>query len=147
MIYSQIILAVLPNKKEGGRYLRTGWHAFCLEYHRTSALNQRQAVHPIVKGMHPMQLSEQRSDRAAGNQQINRPMKIQTREKPSRCPWCGSQKIAFMLRGMPVFFPDLEHILDGGGLVIGSRKAGQEGPTWQCTECYAQFYRDVPEEN
>ncbi len=93
-----------------------------------------------------MQLSEQGSDPAPDNQRIAHPMKIHTRDKPSRCPWCGSQKIAFMLRGMPVFFPDLEHTLDEGGLVIGSRKAGREGPTWQCTECYAQFYRDDREE-
>ena len=94
-----------------------------------------------------MQASEQGYERAAHKRQIDRQMKIQTRKKPSRCPWCGSQKIAFMLRGMPVFFPDLEHTLEGGGLVIGSRKGGQEGPTWQCTECYAQFYRDEQEES
>jgi hypothetical protein len=48
-----------------------------------------------------------------------------------------------MLNGMPVFFPDLENALDdGGGLVVGSRKGHPEGPTWQCTECYAQFFRE-----
>ena len=93
-----------------------------------------------------MQLSEQGSGRAPDNQRTAHPMKIQTRNKPSRCPWCGSQKIAFMLRGMPVFFPDLEDTLDDGGLVIGSRQARGEGPTWQCTECYAEFYRDEQKE-
>jgi hypothetical protein len=52
-------------------------------------------------------------------------------------------KIALMLNGMPVFFPELEQALDdGSGLVIGSGRGDTDGPAWQCTECYAQFFRD-----
>ena len=89
-----------------------------------------------------MQLSERGSAISPTHFHFDQTMKLPTREKPSHCPWGGSTKIAFLLRGMPVFLPELESALDGGGLVIGSRVGGEEGPTWQCTECYAQFFRD-----
>jgi len=73
---------------------------------------------------------------------IDHTMKMQAREKPQSCPWCGSKKIALLLRGMPVFLPELEHALDGGGIGIGNLKSDSEEPAWQCTECYAQFFRD-----
>ena len=92
-----------------------------------------------------MPLREHGSPNDSQDIRMDHQMKLRTRHKPSHCPWCGSRKIAFMLSGMPVFFPDLEQALDdGGGLVVGGRNNG-EGPTWQCTECYAQFFRDRPE--
>jgi hypothetical protein len=42
---------------------------------------------------------------------------------------------------MPVFLPELEQALDGGGIAIGNLKSDSEEPAWQCTECYAQFFR------
>lgn len=73
--------------------------------------------------------------------QIDGDMKLRTRYKPSRCPWCGSEKIALMLNGMPVFIPELEGALEGDGIGNRSRRENEQ-PAWQCTECYAQFYRD-----
>ena len=74
---------------------------------------------------------------------IDHTMKIQAREKPKSCPWCGSQKIALLLRGMPVFIPELEHALDGGGIAIGNLPSDSDEPAWQCTDCYAQFFREL----
>ena len=62
-----------------------------------------------------------------------------------RCPWCGSEKIALLLSGMPVFIPELENALDGGGIAIGSLKSGRDEPAWQCTDCCAQFFRESPD--
>ncbi|MEE4263284.1 MAG: hypothetical protein V2I56_11375 [Desulfobacteraceae bacterium] len=73
---------------------------------------------------------------------IDHTMKMQAREKPKNCPWCGSNKIALLLRGMPVFLPELEYALDGGGIAIGNLPSDSDEPAWQCTECYAQFFRE-----
>jgi hypothetical protein len=73
---------------------------------------------------------------------IDHTMKMQAHEKPKSCPWCGSTKIALLLRGMPVFLPEMEQALDGGGIAFGNLKADSEEPAWQCTDCYAQFFRD-----
>jgi len=70
-------------------------------------------------------------------------MKMRTHRKPSHCPWCGSTKIALLLRGMPVFIPEMENALDGGGIAVGSFNNQNDGPAWQCTDCCAQFYRDA----
>ena len=74
--------------------------------------------------------------------QVEPTMKMRTQRKPSQCPWCGSAKIALLLSGMPVFLPELENALDGGGIAIGNLGKEGDGPAWQCTECCAQFFRD-----
>jgi len=74
--------------------------------------------------------------------QVEPTMKMRTRRKPSQCPWCGSAKIALLLSGMPVFLPELETALDGGGIAIGNLGKEGDAPAWQCTECCAQFFRD-----
>ena len=61
--------------------------------------------------------------------------------KPSSCPWCGSQRIAIYLAGMPVYIPELEEELDNGALDFSEEKSEKSGPSWQCTECGAQFFR------
>jgi hypothetical protein len=43
---------------------------------------------------------------------------------------------------MPVFIPELEQALDGGGIAIGNLPSGCDEPAWQCTDCYAQFFRE-----
>jgi hypothetical protein len=68
-------------------------------------------------------------------------MKMRTSEKPTHCPWCGSAKIALLLSGMPVFIPELEQALDGGGIALGNLSSGGDTPAWQCTDCCAQFFR------
>jgi len=72
-------------------------------------------------------------------------MKLRTAEKPRHCPWCGSDKIALLLSGMPVFIPELENALDDGGIAIGNLEKGADQPAWQCTDCCAQFFRDMPD--
>ena len=82
------------------------------------------------------------SSSEANDIRIDAAMKMRTRRKPSHCPWCGSVKIALLLRGMPVFIPELESALDNGGIAIGSFKNRSDDPAWQCTDCCAQFFRD-----
>jgi predicted RNA-binding Zn-ribbon protein involved in translation (DUF1610 family) len=68
--------------------------------------------------------------------------KLKSRNKPSSCPWCGSNRIAIVLAGMPVFIPELEGELDRGAMAFVGHDKGQRGAAWQCTECGAQFFRD-----
>jgi hypothetical protein len=90
-----------------------------------------------------MEITTSSSSQEANDISIDPAMKIRTHQKPSNCPWCGSTKIALLLSGMPVFIPELENALDGGGIAIGSFNSGSEGPAWQCTDCCAQFFRDA----
>lgn len=83
----------------------------------------------------------------SSDRQADPTMKIITSEKPTQCPWCGSTKIALLLSGMPVFIPDLDNDLDSGGIAIGNPKNRANAPAWQCTGCFAQFYREQRRSN
>ncbi|MDJ0854894.1 MAG: hypothetical protein QNI88_06775 [Desulfobacterales bacterium] len=67
---------------------------------------------------------------------------MKSENKPSVCPWCGSHRIAIMLGGMPVYIPEMERELDNGDIQMGCAAGSFEEPTWQCTECGAQFFRE-----
>ena len=66
---------------------------------------------------------------------------LKANHKPSSCPWCGSQRIAIFLAGMPVYIPELEEELDTSAMTHSEEQAENSDPSWQCTECGAQFYR------
>ena len=66
---------------------------------------------------------------------------LKAKFKPSSCPWCGSQRIAIFLAGMPVYIPELEDELDSGTIDFSEKQTDNNGPSWQCTECGAQFFR------
>ncbi|MCD6580223.1 MAG: hypothetical protein J7K90_00340 [Desulfuromusa sp.] len=63
------------------------------------------------------------------------------RRKPHKCPECGSTRIATILYGMQAFTDDLQEKLDQGNVVLGGCSFAKDGPTWQCTECNAVFYK------
>ena len=63
--------------------------------------------------------------------------------KPSTCPWCGSRRIAILLGGMPVYIPELENELDQSETDMHGLPKSDRNPTWQCTECGAQFFRKL----
>jgi len=90
-----------------------------------------------------MDITEHASPKIPAYIDIDHTMKMRTREKPHSCPWCGSEKIAILLSGMPVFIPELDNALDGGGVAIGSLNSGNDEPAWQCTDCCAQFFRET----
>ena len=78
---------------------------------------------------------------------VDQAMRMKTPQKPQRCPWCGSMKIAIMLNGMPIFIPELEQDLDNGGLALGNSDSSENEPAWQCTDCCAQFFREDPDKS
>ncbi len=67
---------------------------------------------------------------------------LKSEHKPSTCPWCGSRRIAIVLGGMPVYIPELENDLDSGQSETGNGSNAKNTPSWQCTECGAQFFRE-----
>ena len=48
-----------------------------------------------------------------------------------------------MLCGMPVYIPELENELDKSETDVHGLPKSKGDPTWQCTECGAQFFRDI----
>ena len=69
--------------------------------------------------------------------------KLKSQKKPSACPWCGSHRIAIVLGGMPVYIPELENELDNGQRHENELPGTISDPSWQCTECGAQFFREL----
>ncbi len=67
---------------------------------------------------------------------------LKSQNKPSNCPWCGSRRIAIVLGGMPVYIPEMEEELADGDSAIVEQPGDQAAPSWQCTECGAQFFRE-----
>jgi hypothetical protein len=84
---------------------------------------------------------------AATAQDANRQDRIlKSRAKPTTCPWCGSHRIAIILDGMPVYIPEFENELAEGQKHMNPNDSPRHRsqPSWQCTECGAHFYRDLP---
>ena len=69
--------------------------------------------------------------------------RLKAKQKPSNCPWCGSQRIAIVMGGMPVYIPELENELDQSQTDMNGLPKITTDPNWQCTECGAQFYREL----
>lgn len=68
---------------------------------------------------------------------------LKSKNKPTVCPWCGSQRIAIVIGGMPVYIPEMEEDLDNGESYNHDMPKGTNAPSWQCTECGAQFFREL----
>jgi DNA-directed RNA polymerase subunit RPC12/RpoP len=74
---------------------------------------------------------------------LNLERKLKSASKPPACPWCNSRRIAIVLGGMPVYIPELESELDNSETSIHGLPKSNGDPTWQCTECGAQFFREM----
>jgi predicted RNA-binding Zn-ribbon protein involved in translation (DUF1610 family) len=68
---------------------------------------------------------------------------IRSRKKPHKCPECGSWRIAGILYGMPSMDARLERDLEAGRIVLGGCVVTDPDPTWQCTDCGTQIYRET----
>jgi ribosomal protein L37AE/L43A len=55
--------------------------------------------------------------------------------RPSRCPSCGSARVARILYGLPAWDADLERALDSGRVVLGGCCVEPSSPAWQCRDC------------
>ena len=66
---------------------------------------------------------------------------VRVKQKPSKCPKCGSQKIAKILYGMPAYSTKLRKDMDEGKIVLGGCCIGMDDPVWKCVDCKLDIYR------
>jgi predicted RNA-binding Zn-ribbon protein involved in translation (DUF1610 family) len=67
--------------------------------------------------------------------------RFEARDKRTKCPKCGSIRIARYLYGMPMMSEQLQADLDTGRIVIGGCEITGDDPAWKCLECETEIYR------
>lgn len=64
--------------------------------------------------------------------------RITARRKPRSCPRCGAKQVARIEYGLAPWSPDIE----AGRVVLGGCCIGPDMmPSWRCTECNADIYK------
>ncbi len=66
----------------------------------------------------------------------------ESRSQPSKCPECGSLRIARILYGFPAYSAELEADLKAGRVAIGGCCITGDDPAWKCMECETEIYKD-----
>ncbi len=67
-------------------------------------------------------------------------MKYKSAIKPERCPECGSNKIANILYGLPVYSDDLKQRIKENKVVLGGCCISGNDPVWKGTSCNIVIY-------
>lgn len=65
-------------------------------------------------------------------------MKKRYNNKPKKCVFCGSRRIATYIYGMPAY--DMSKEVEKGKIAIGGCCVGDDDPLWQCADCKHDFY-------
>lgn len=60
--------------------------------------------------------------------------------KPRKCPVCGSNRIAYVMYGLPAFSEQLMQEIKAGKIALGGCCISEDNPTWQCADCGSEFY-------
>jgi hypothetical protein len=68
-------------------------------------------------------------------------MKYKSIRKPTKCPECGSHKIARIMYGLPAFTPGLEKELADQKTVLGGCCISNDDPSWKCVDCNTVIYK------
>jgi len=63
------------------------------------------------------------------------------KRKPSKCPACGSKRMADILFGYPAFGSELKRKLELGEVVLGGCIVTACDPMWECADCHIQVYK------
>jgi hypothetical protein len=61
--------------------------------------------------------------------------------QPSKCPECGSLRIARILYGYPAWSAELEADMKAGRIAIGGCCITGDDPKWKCMECETEIYK------
>ncbi len=65
-----------------------------------------------------------------------------SKRKPRKCPKCGSNKVATILFGLPVYSEKLQQDMDSGKIVLGGCCISAHDPTWQCVDCGTGIHKE-----
>ncbi len=65
--------------------------------------------------------------------------KLEMTNKPDICPKCGSERVARILYGLPIFNDELKRKLETGEVVLGGCMVTGDDPSWHCAECGHQW--------
>ena len=68
-------------------------------------------------------------------------MKYKSVKKPNKCPKCGSNKIAEIPYGLPVFSPGLEKKINENQITLGGCCVYGDDPTWKCIDCSTVMFK------
>jgi len=66
--------------------------------------------------------------------------RYESRTQPSKCPKCGSERVARILYGEPMGSEALMADLKAGRIVLGGCCITGDDPKWQCLECETEIY-------
>ncbi|HGY54210.1 MAG TPA: hypothetical protein ENK44_00780 [Caldithrix abyssi] len=67
-------------------------------------------------------------------------MKYEYKEKPKKCPVCGSERIANIVYGYLDFTKQLEKEIEEGKIALGGCLVELGNPLWQCADCGTRLY-------
>ena len=67
--------------------------------------------------------------------------RYESRIQPSKCPECGSLRVARILYGYPVYSAELEADMKAGRIAIGGCCITGDDPKWKCMECETGIYK------
>jgi hypothetical protein len=68
-------------------------------------------------------------------------MKYKFVNKPEKCPECGSDKIAYIMYGLPNYSPSLQQEIRENKIVLGGCCITDDDPAWKCVDCKTYIYR------
>lgn len=70
-----------------------------------------------------------------------RQTRYESKIKPTKCPACGSSRIAEILYGLPAFSAKLKKDLNAGRIVLGGCCETNDDPKWQCADCQMPIFK------
>lgn len=70
--------------------------------------------------------------------------KLRAPRKPRRCPSCKHDPVSSILYGMPAYDEDMQRKIETGHLVLGGCVVSEDHPSWKCTGCGLEIWRELP---
>ena len=72
---------------------------------------------------------------------------VLVKDRPERCPECGSEHIADIVYGMPSFSDEMMAKVERKEIILaGTCLVSPFSPKWACTDCGVKFVTDTHEE-
>jgi len=71
---------------------------------------------------------------------MHEPPEYFSKGKPSRCPRCGAETVVEIVWGLPT--PEVWTEALEGNIVLGGCERDDGDPSWKCTGCNADVYRE-----